>query len=62
MQGWRTMVAAGVVALLGVLQGLDWVAIVTSPKSFGWTAVGFAALMAVFRAITSTPIGTPPST
>ncbi len=58
MQGYRTMIAAAVVALLGVLQGLDWVTLVSNPKAFGWTAAGVAVVMAVFRAITTTPVGT----
>ena len=61
MQGWRTMAAAGVVAVLGVLQGFDWVTLVNSPKSFGWAAAGTGVLFAVLRAITTTPIGTPPT-
>ena len=66
MTGWRTLIASGIVAALGVLQGLDWVTLVTTPSSFGWTAAGGAILFAVLRAITTTPIGqvapsTPPA-
>lgn len=62
MTGYRTLIAAAVVAALGALQGLDWVTLVTNPKAFGWTAAGLGIVMAVFRAITSTPVGgSPPS-
>ena len=66
MTGWRTLIASAIVAALGVMQGLDWVTLVNSPKSFGWAAAGGALLFAVLRAITTTPVGqgapaTPPA-
>ena len=61
MQGYRTLIAAGVVAALGVLQGFDWLTLVSNPKGFGWAAAGTGLLFAVLRAVTSTPLGTPPS-
>jgi opacity protein-like surface antigen len=57
MQGYKTIIAAGVVAFLGALQALDWVSIVTNPKAVGWTGVAGGILFAVLRAVTTTPIG-----
>lgn len=55
MKGYRTYIAAAIVAVVGVLQGLDWVSIVQNPKAFGWSTVGLAAIMAIFRSVTNTP-------
>ncbi|ULO25032.1 hypothetical protein [Methylocystis sp. SB2] len=57
MQGYRTFVAAGLVALFGALASTDWIAFLNDPKA-GAIAIGSAALMAIMRSITSTPPGT----
>ena len=54
MQGYRTYLAAGLVAVFGVLATTDWVSFLSNPKA-GLTAVGAAILMAVMRSITTTP-------
>jgi hypothetical protein len=59
MTGYRTLIAAGIVAALGVLQGFDWITLVSTPSGFGWSAAGTALLFAVLRAVTTTPVGTP---
>lgn len=57
MQGYRTYVAAALVALFGALASTDWIAFLNDPKA-GVIAIGSAALMAIMRSITSTPPGT----
>lgn len=55
--GFRTYIAAALVALFGALAVVDWNAFLENPEA-GWTAIGAAAVMAVLRAITTTPPGT----
>jgi len=57
MQGYRTYIAAGLVAVFGAFAATDWIAFLDDPKA-GAVAVGSAALMAIMRSITSTPPGT----
>lgn len=54
LHGYRTYIAAAILAVLGVLEQTDWVVIWDDPKA-GWTALGSAALMAALRAVTTTP-------
>ncbi|MEF3367947.1 hypothetical protein V3H18_15540 [Methylocystis sp. 9N] len=56
MQGYRTYVAAALVAVFGALASSDWVGFLNDPKA-GAVAIGSAALMAIMRSITSTPPG-----
>lgn len=56
MQGYRTYVAAALVALFGALASTDWVAFLNDLKA-GAVAIGAAAVMAIMRSITSTPPG-----
>lgn len=56
MTGYRTYLAAALVAIFGVLASTDWIAFLNDPKA-GAVAVGSAMLMAVMRAFTSTPPG-----
>lgn len=56
MQGYRTYIAAGLVATFGALAMVDWVAFLNDPKA-GAVAIGSAILMAVMRSVTSTPPG-----
>lgn len=56
MQGYRTYVAAGLLATFGVLASTDWVAFMNDPKA-GAVAIGSGILMAVMRSITSTAPG-----
>ena len=57
MTGYRTYLAAGLVALFGVLAQTDWVSVLSNPKA-GLVAIGSAILMAIMRSITSTPPAT----
>jgi 20S proteasome alpha/beta subunit len=56
MQGYRTYIAAGLVATFGVLASTDWIGFMNDPKA-GAVAIGSALLMAVMRSITTTPPG-----
>jgi hypothetical protein len=56
MTGYRTYLAAILVAIFGALASTDWIAFLNDPKA-GAVAVGSAMLMAVMRAFTSTPAG-----
>lgn len=56
MTGYRTYIAAALVAIFGALASTDWVAFLDDPKA-GAVAVGSAILMAAMRRFTSTPPG-----
>ena len=51
MDGYKTYLASGLLALFGVLVQVDWVRFLDDPKS-GYVAIGSAILMAVMRAWT----------
>lgn len=53
--GYRTYIAAALMAIFGVLSTVDWNAVMQNPA--GLVAVGSAVLMAILRSITSTPPG-----
>jgi hypothetical protein len=55
--GYRTYIAAALLAVFSTLALVDWNVFLTDPAA-GWMGLGSAILMAVFRAITSTPPGT----
>jgi len=54
--GYRTYIAAALIAVFGVLSAVDWNAFLTDPSA-GWTAVVTAVIMAVMRSITTTAPG-----
>lgn len=56
MTGYRTFVAAALVAVFGALATTDWITVLNNPRA-GLVAIGSAVLMAVMRAITTTPPG-----
>lgn len=56
MQGYRTYIAASLVAIFGVLASTDWIAVLNDPKA-GVVAIGSALVMAVMRSITTTAPG-----
>ncbi|WP_442754720.1 hypothetical protein ACNHKD_17275 [Methylocystis sp. JAN1] len=56
MTGYRTYLAAALVAIFGVLASTDWFAFLDDPKA-GAVALVSAILMAVMRAVTTTPAG-----
>lgn len=51
--GYRTYIAAALMAVFGILANVDWNAMMTNPA--GLVAVGASILMAVLRSITTTP-------
>lgn len=58
LSGYRTALVAAVIAVLGALQGLDWLSLLPSdPKAVGWVTAGIGAIMMFLRSITTTPIG-----
>ena len=57
MQGYRTYIAAAIVALGGIIAQTNWIDMFANPKA-GMVAFGSAVLMAVMRSITATPPGT----
>jgi hypothetical protein len=52
LNGYKTYLAASILAALGVLAQVDWVKFLDHPDSAAWVAIGSAVLMAVMRAIT----------
>jgi hypothetical protein len=56
MTGYRTYIAAALVAIFGALEAADWIAVLDDPKA-GAVAIAAAVLMALMRAITRTPPG-----
>lgn len=57
MIGYRTYIVAAIISVLGVLQGVDWMRLVSDPKTFGWSLLGTGLAMAVMRSITATEPG-----
>lgn len=56
MTGFRTYIAAAMVAVFGVLQATDWVSVLANPKA-ALPTIGIAVLMAIMRSVTTTPPG-----
>lgn len=54
MVGYRTYLVAVLMAVFGALSVLDWNLVLNDPKA-GWSLVISAVIMAVMRAITTTP-------
>lgn len=57
MTGYRTYIAAGLLAVFGVLAQTDWISFIANPKA-GAVAIGSGVLMALMRTITTTPPAT----
>lgn len=56
MQGWKTFAFAALLMILGVLEKLDWVSVL-SPQNAGFVLTGIGAAVAVLRLFTSTAPG-----
>lgn len=54
LKGWKTLALAAGVAVVGALQQLDWITLVTTENA-GWVATGLGVAMAVLRLFTDTP-------
>ncbi len=57
IDGWKTMLTSATVAALGVLQVTDLTALFSNPRTAGIAVIVIAVLMAVLRAVTTTPVG-----
>ena len=56
LKGWKTLLLSLGIAAAGVLQSADWTTIVPS-GAVGPVMVGIGIVVAAFRAITDTPVG-----
>lgn len=57
MTGWKTVIIGALVALVGFLQGIDWIQLIpNNPTTVGWVVSGLGVVMFVLRTLTSTPI------
>lgn len=54
--GYRTYIAAALMAIFSALAIFDWNAFLSNPEA-GWMGLFTAIVMAAFRAITTTPPG-----
>ena len=55
LKGYRTLIAASLTALFGILATTDWIHFFDDPKT-GLVAIGIALIMAGMRIVTTTPI------
>jgi hypothetical protein len=56
LTGYRTYIAAALVAIFGALASTDWISFLDDPKA-GAVAIASAILMALMRSFTTTPAG-----
>ena len=58
LKGYRTLLIAAGVAIVGALQGLNWVNLIPADHSSaaGWIVTGLAVLMGALRSVTTTPV------
>jgi hypothetical protein len=56
LTGYRTYIAAALVAIFGALAATDWISFLDDPKA-GAVAIASAILMALMRSFTTTPAG-----
>lgn len=58
MTGYRTVIVAALVAVVGALQGLNFVELIPEdPNAAGWIVTGLGVVMGVLRFMTSTSVG-----
>ena len=58
MKGWRTLIFAIIVAVVGVLQAFDWASVIPQDQTWsGMAMIALAGIMALLRTITNTTIG-----
>ena len=61
MNGYRTIIVAIGITVIGALQGLDWVHLLPdNPQAVGAVTTGIGIAMAILRLMTSTPVGGAP--
>lgn len=56
VKGWRTVLVAVMLAVVGVLQTADW-ATVVGARQVGPVMLAIGILVAVLRTLTDTPVG-----
>lgn len=58
MKGYRTIILAVLVAVVGALQGLDWVKLIPDhPQTVGYIVSALGIAFGTLRYVTNTPIG-----
>ena len=57
LRGFRTLLVAALIACMGVLEVTNWADVIPNGPSKGYVLVGIALVMAVLRAVTTTPLG-----
>jgi hypothetical protein len=61
LKGYRTLIAAALVAVVGALQGLDWTSLLpANPRAAGWVVTALGIAMMALRAVTTTPVASKP--
>ena len=56
--GYKTAIVAAAIAVIGALQGLNWVDLIPGDsQAVGWLTTALGVVMFVLRAITTTPMG-----
>jgi hypothetical protein len=59
LKGYRTLIVAAAISIVGALQGLDWVSLLPgNSQAAGWVVTGLGIAMMVLRTITTTPVTT----
>jgi hypothetical protein len=59
LKGYRTLIISAAIAVVGALQGLDWISLLpANPRAAGWAVTVLGIAMMVLRAITTTPVAT----
>ena len=62
MKGKRTAIISLLIAILGAIQGFDFITIVDNPQTAGWIATGIGVVMFGLRAITDSAMFSDPGT
>lgn len=57
LTGWKTLIFAGLTALLGVATTFDWTTVLNAQDT-GYVVTGIGVITGVLRFFTSTPVGT----
>lgn len=55
-QGWKTLIFAAAVALVGVAESADWVSLLGS-ETAGYVLTAVGIVSAALRFLTTTPVG-----
>jgi hypothetical protein len=59
LKGYRTLIIAIGIAVVGAQQGLDWISLLPgNSQAAGWIVTGLGVAMMILRTITTTPVAT----